>query len=71
MALRDAEQQADASTRGMAQLSVIPGSATAWAGERHAGTRAAGLRDDALAFAPAPLPVQGMRSTLDGKGAVG
>lgn len=43
----------------MAQLSVIPGSATTWTGERNPGTAAAGVGKDALALGPTPLPGSG------------
>lgn len=59
MAICEAEQQADSRTRDMAQLSVIPGSATTWTGERNPGTAAAGVGKDALALGPTPLPGSG------------
>lgn len=43
----------------MAQLSVIPGSATTWTGERNPGTAAAGVGEDALALGPTPPPGSG------------
>lgn len=43
----------------MAHLSVIPGSATTWTGERNPGTEAAGVGEDALALGPTPPPGSG------------
>lgn len=55
----------------MAQLAVIPGSATAWPGERESGA-AAGVGEAAAPWGhPHPIPAQGMQGTHNGRGRLG
>lgn len=56
----------------MAQLAVIPGSATAWPGERESGTAAAGVGEAAAPWGRLhSIPLQGRQGTHNGKGRLG